>query len=126
MTYTLTLSLTLTHTDPLTDTLNWRAQLELPAGAGETVAVLYTYGTNQTTTTVNRVQSIALLQGTLGQVTTAVQVVAATATPQTIAVQPTVASAQPTLEFLRLEGDPILSLGRGDTLADDDEESDDQ
>lgn len=82
--------------NPLTDTLNWRAQLELPVGAGDTVAVLYNYGTNQTTTTVNRVQSIALLPGTLGQVTTAVQVVAATATPLTVVVQPTVVPVQPT------------------------------
>ena len=80
--------------NPLTNILTWKAQLDIPAGASNVLSVLYTYGTTQTTTLVDRSQAVALLTSTIGQVQAPVQVVAAT--PQTVAVQPTAAPVQPT------------------------------
>ncbi|MEZ4668055.1 MAG: CAP domain-containing protein [Anaerolineae bacterium] len=82
--------------NPLSDPVSWKAQLDIPASAGETFEVQYSYGSTQTTTIVTRSQGLVLLPSTVGKTSSPVQVVAATPTPQEVAVQPTAAPIQPT------------------------------
>lgn len=75
-----------TNGQPLTDTMNWKAVIDLPANAGQNILVLVTQGTAQSIQTVDLKTSVVVLPSG--------SAIAAAPTP--VPAQPTVPPAAPT------------------------------